>query len=412
MKIIQLTAENVKKIKAVTIRPDGSLIVIGGRNAQGKSSVLDSIMAALGGRDYCPEKPLRDGQKKGFVEVEMEDLTVRRTFTKGGGGTLIVSNKDGARYPSPQAMLDKLTGKISFDPLSFASAKDKEQLEMLRKLVGVDLESFNERYSKVYAERTEINREAVSLKGRVEGIAVPEDVPEELVSVEELLSTRKEMDNANMSFGVDQQALGATRESIKRNRKFIKGLQEDIEKAEKVIKKFQKVEEKAEKALEGREAKDLSHIDTAIASAEEKNIAFRNKEQREKLVRELKGKEKLSRGRTQLLEDILGEKRSVIEEAKLPIKGLGFDDTGVTYQGVPFSQASDAEQLRVSVALGIAMNPKLKVLLVRNGSLLDEENLKLVGEMAEKAEAQVWMERVGTGAEMSVIMEDGEVKDE
>ena len=42
MKIIELQAENVKRLKAVDITPDGTLQVIGGRNAQGKSSVLDA----------------------------------------------------------------------------------------------------------------------------------------------------------------------------------------------------------------------------------------------------------------------------------------------------------------------------------------------------------------------------------
>ncbi|NIV98744.1 hypothetical protein GWN26_06185, partial [Candidatus Saccharibacteria bacterium] len=95
---------------------------------------------------------------------------------------------------------------------------------------------------------------------------------------------------------------------------------------------------------------------------------------------------------TNKLEAIDENKRKAVEEARLPIKGLEFDESGVRFNGLPFSQASDAEQLRVSVALGIAANPKLKVLLVRNGSLLDEDNLKMVAAMAEKHGAQIWME--------------------
>jgi len=50
------------------------------------------------------------------------------------------------------------------------------------------------------------------------------------------------------------------------------------------------------------------------------------------------------------------------------------------------------------------------VLLVRDGSLLDEENLKLLAEMAQEADAQVWVERVGKGKECQVIIEDGTVE--
>ena len=36
MKIITLTAENIKKLVAVEIKPDGSLVQITGKNGQGK----------------------------------------------------------------------------------------------------------------------------------------------------------------------------------------------------------------------------------------------------------------------------------------------------------------------------------------------------------------------------------------
>ena len=56
------------------------------------------------------------------------------------------------------------------------------------------------------------------------------------------------------------------------------------------------------------------------------------------------------------------------------------------------------------------MNPKLKILLIRDGSLLDEDNLKMVAEMAEEEGGQLWLERVGEGKECQVIIEDGRIK--
>jgi hypothetical protein len=77
---------------------------------------------------------------------------------------------------------------------------------------------------------------------------------------------------------------------------------------------------------------------------------------------------------------------------------------------VPFAQGSSAEQLRVSVAMGLAMNPRLGVLLIRDASLLDDDSMAIVAEMAATANAQVWLERVGDGAECSVVIEDGSVR--
>lgn len=103
-------------------------------------------------------------------------------------------------------------------------------------------------------------------------------------------------------------------------------------------------------------------------------------------------------------------REEAIRKAKFPVEGLGLGAIGVTLGGIPFEQCSSAEQLRVSVAIGIALNPKLKVLLCRDASVLDEDSLKLVADMAAKAGAQVWVERVETDGAVSVIIEDGHVK--
>src|SRR3990172_2313145 len=138
LRIVKLEAANVKRLTAVEITPDGSLIVVGGKNGAGKTSVLDSIAMALGGKDLVPELPLRRGADHGHVEVDLGDLVVRRTFTEKGGGTLTVGNKDGAIYKSPQKILDQLVGRLSFDPLDFARMDPRQQRETLRSLVGLD----------------------------------------------------------------------------------------------------------------------------------------------------------------------------------------------------------------------------------------------------------------------------------
>jgi len=72
LKIISLQAENVKRIKAVEIRPDPEkgLVVISGKNGAGKSSILDSIAYALGGQKLIPDRPIREGQKQAHVTID------------------------------------------------------------------------------------------------------------------------------------------------------------------------------------------------------------------------------------------------------------------------------------------------------------------------------------------------------
>lgn len=111
------------------------------------------------------------------------------------------------------------------------------------------------------------------------------------------------------------------------------------------------------------------------------------------------------------LDQVDAAKLKKIQSAKFPIEGLSITDSGVTFNGVPFEQASGAEQLRVSVAIGMAANPKLRVLLCRDGSLLDETSLRILTEIVQERDYQLWLERVGEGKECTVIIEDGYVKD-
>ena len=115
MKIVKLTAENIKKLRAVEIVPQGNVVKISGKNEQGKTTVLDSIFWALGGTKAIQEEPIRQGETKASIRLELDDLVVTRTFTPGNS-YLKVENKEGTSFKSPQAMLDKLVGKLSFDP--------------------------------------------------------------------------------------------------------------------------------------------------------------------------------------------------------------------------------------------------------------------------------------------------------
>src|SRR3990172_5374450 len=137
MKIIELQSENIERLKAVRIKPDGSLVQSTGKNGAGKTSVLDSITMALAGGDVIPEKPIREGENKAKIVVDLGDIKVTRTWTGNDKTYLAVETKEGAKYPSPQALLDILTGKLSFDPLEFARMEPNKQVETLRQLVGI-----------------------------------------------------------------------------------------------------------------------------------------------------------------------------------------------------------------------------------------------------------------------------------
>ena len=158
MQIIQLSSENFKRLKAVEITPRGELVMVTGRNAQGKSSVLDSIQAALAGGRACPADPIRHGQKGASIRLDLGDLVVTRKFTKDGS-TLTVTNAEGGKISSPQAMLDAMLGQISFDPLAFSKAKPRDQFDQLKDVakVDLDLEKMDQLNQADFARRSDLH---------------------------------------------------------------------------------------------------------------------------------------------------------------------------------------------------------------------------------------------------------------
>jgi hypothetical protein len=154
-----------------------------------------------------------------------------------------------------------------------------------------------------------------------------------------------------------------------------------------------------------------AEIRDQIANAETVNNKVRANAARREAANTLKALLVRANGLTEAIDAIDEAKKHALERAPFPVEGLSLDESGVIFNGLPFDQASSAEQLRISVAIGLALNPSLKVLLIRDGSLLDADNLAMVAEMAATADAQVWIERVSEGAECQVIIEDGMVKD-
>ena len=102
-------------------------------------------------------------------------------------------------------------------------------------------------------------------------------------------------------------------------------------------------------------------------------------------------------------------KAAAISLAKMPVAGLSLGDGEVMLNELPFEQASDAERLKVSIAIAMAMNPKLRVIRIRDGSLLDENSMKAIAEMAHEGGYQFWVERVETSGKVGIVLEDGEV---
>lgn len=386
MRITKFEAENFKRLKAVSFEPDGNTVVISGRNAQGKSSVLDAIMATLSGAKGSKEivRPIRDGETKASVVIELEDLRVERKWTPSGT-TVVVGPKDGAaKLNSPQAVLDKLIGALSFDPLAFAESSPRDQVETLIDLIGrAPFEALENERKQAYSERTDVNRDAKRLKAQLD--ALPDGVEGEKIDLAVLgEEVRIAHQRADLS------------------RKWTE-LNEEIQRLQ-VLQGHVVEQGQALPASRG-----LDELEVELVGADQHNQAVERHEKGAKLREELHDAEVEAERLTAKIEECVKDKAGLIASAKLPVDGLTFDEDGVSYNGVPFIQSSAAERLKVSVAMAMAMNPELKVISIRDASLLDQESMETLIAMATEHDYQIWYEVVGE-SEIGVIIEDGEVK--
>ena len=426
MRILKLTASNVKRLKVVSFTPNGHINRISGGNGSGKTSVLDAIVWALTGTSTVPSMPVRKGSGKAEIIVEFEDMIVTRRFTEGGSrnGILAIESKDGkTRFQGPQEMLDKLMGRISFDPLEFLRMHPRKQFEVLYSLVlpQVDPATLNIQKHPDYITRRELKKEVTALETRRDAILIPDNLPMDKRDEAALLKQLGEVGEYNAR--IEREA--RQREEIKRKAdEMLKSVEEKEKRFEAIRAELEqlKADIKEDKAIVAGTLKTIekweplatpqnaAHFTEAITAAKAMNAAIDKRILRDELQKEIDAIDKRIDTLSENLDKHEEANTKAIEQAHFPVEGLSFGDEEVIYEGLPFNQVSNADQIRASVAIGMAANPKMRVMLIKDGSLLDDNSLELIAGMSWEKDTQMFIETVDTSGKVGVYLEDGEVK--
>lgn len=417
LKIIKLAASNVLRLRAVEIAPSGTVQIIAGKNGAGKSSVLNALWLALAGGAASREipKPIRAGEDWAEVKVDIGDekgitLIVTRTWDENGKATLTVKAADGATYKSPQTLLDGLIGSLSFDPLAFTRMSPKAQREALLELLGLDFSAADAERQRLYDIREDTGRRK---RGYGDLPKLPKNAPLTEKSASDLYQ------RINIANRIEQQRRGLEHEQGEQ-RVRIENIERQIEEYEVRITALREEAVQRSTAIitlgsqisELPEPADNDALSAELAAVEDYNRAVR---ENRRITDARDAQKKLEEEYTALshqIEAIDNSKATAIATADMPVPGLGFDSDGVTFNGVPFSQASSAEQIRVAISMSAAMNPTLRVIRIMDGSLLDEASMAAVRETAKKYDVQLFLEVVGDGGgdPTAIVIEDGEVQ--
>jgi predicted ATPase len=393
--IVSLRAENTKRLSVVEINADGQdVVIVGGRNGQGKSSVLDSIEMAFAGKRAMPDEPIRQGTDRAVIVARTQDYIVERRITPGGQ-TVKVTAADGSKLSSPQKVLDQILSDIAFDPMAFINAKPKAQAATLAEVVGIDIDAAAAKRAEIFNDRTVVNRRVKEMEAQAK--PVDPEAPAEEVSISELMRQIQEGER-------QVRAMEDHHAQMIQVQREIADLQDRLS---ALLQREQDLSAYADGMPDPNGM--LPELRSRLEDAERLNALARERIAQEQLAANVAGARSRAEELTKALEAHDAAQAKALAESKLPVEGLGFTADGVSLNGIPLAQASTAEQLRVSVALALAQSPGLRVAMIKDGSLLDRDSLALVAQMAAEAGAQCWIERVGDGEEVSVVIEDGTV---
>ena len=402
--ITSLELENVKKVKAVALEPaPAGLTVIGGRNGQGKTSVLDAIAWALGGEKFRPDAAKRTGSVLDpMLRVQLSNgLTVTR---KGPKSSLTVTDESGRR--SGQQLLNGFIEALALDLPRFLGASDKERAAILLNLLGIQdqLDAMDREERAKYDTRLQTGRDRDQARHHAASLDYNPDAgaPVSVTALTEKLKEAQAINSENEDKRRRVASLRATAEDLMTR---IAQLQDQLNSTEACL-------DMAVEDAAGLKDQDTDKILQQIQAADEinakvrANVARMEADQRASLLADeydaLTGE----------IEDIRARRAALLEGADMPLEGLSVQEGVLTYKGQPWSCMSSAEQLRAATAIVARLKPECRFVLVDKLEQMDTDTLREFGTWAAEQGLQVIGTRVSTGGECTVIIEDGEIAED
>jgi len=407
LRIASVQIENVKSVKAFHLEPSAlGLTIVGGKNGQGKTSILDSIAWVLGGAKKAPSKPQRNGA--------MSDPSISLTLSngirverKGKNSTLTVIDPQGKRQG--QALLDAFVSEFALDLPKFMDASNREKAEILLRILGVgeQLTKLDLDESRIYNERHQIGQMATAKKKHA--IELPEfpDVPSEPLSISELIMRQQATLARNGENQRKREALEHYRFKLDDAAKRVERLKQELSAAQEnwstVLRDF----DDASKSAQDLTDESTAELEQQIAEFESMNAQIAANQQKHQARDEAEQYQAQYDAKDKQIEAIRAERMALLSTAPLPLPGLMVVEGELVYNSQKWDCMSSAEQLRVAVAIVRKLKPECSFVLMDKLEQMDLDTLREFGVWLESEGLQVIATRVSTGDECSIIIEDG-----
>ena len=404
VKITQFEAENVKRIKALTLTPAPTgLTVIGGRNNQGKTSGLDAIVWALGGDRYRPSQAQREGSVlPPRLRLELSNgIIVERS---GKNSDLKVTDASGRK--AGQQLLNSFVEQLALDMPRFMQSTSKEKATTLLRIIGLEeqVEKLERQEKELYDQRHAIGQIADQKAKYAKELPSYPEAPAEPVSAYDLIQRQQDILARN---GENQRK----RERAAQLAAEMDRVGKELALLEERYKALCADYETAQKSALDLQDEATDELEASIRNIEAVNAKVRTNQDKARAEAEAKEYSDQYTGLTAQLEAVRQQKTDLLQGAKLPLPGLSVEDGELTYQSKPWDCMSGSDQLRVSTAIVRALKPDCGFVLLDKLEQMDLETLREFSAWMEAEGLQGIATRVSTGGECSIIIEDGYAKD-
>lgn len=445
MYVARITGQNFMRLRWVDVHMENGVVEIAGKNRQGKTTLLKMI-EALGGKAFLPEEPVTKGQRKGSFTLQLNEgddakYLVTWSFTEKDS-YLKLEAADGSKITKPQDLMSSFITKL-IDPWRFARmacgtpAERREALTTIKSLMDVSCDVVAFVRDELGYDPEDPQTKVILTENGSDPIAALKALEENFADTRkgwkaDIRGLEGVIEAGSRSVPLDQRdvkpvdvavlirekaAWDALSSKHERAGEEAERLSRDVEVARVKLQEAEKKLQEARQAAAGLPTIETGRreaLDKEIAGVEQTNALARRAEALKqaiaKRIEEVSILEEIESG----IDRIRAKVEEVQSTAKLPSPNISVRDNAILLNGLPFEQASSAEQLTASLDIAMSLNPPLKVCVCQDASLLDSDSRKIIEEKSKQYGYQVLLEIVqdeGQSGPGVIFVEDGVAKD-